>query len=172
MPAEAESVCRSGEYGHSNDHIAETGGPIGMTMRRVAVLLVAGVAAAVMATPAMAAKKPPKINAEFGAGLTFDVKRGKKVLSTGSSGSITLKARKYRFVLKDDSEFHNFQLENASDQIIKGKKGKRSRKVMTSVQGTLKKPAVFVVNLKRGQTYQLLCQPHRDVGMTVDITVR
>ena len=43
---------------------------------------------------------------------------------------------------------------------------------MTSVSGTLKKPAVFTVKLRKGKTYRLVCAPHFAAGMTVEITVK
>ena len=72
-------------------------------------------------------EEPPKLKASFGAGLTFDLKRGKKVLSSVSRGKITLRARKYRFVFKENSSFHNFQLENANRKIIKARRASGRR---------------------------------------------
>ena len=142
-----------------------------MRAGRFAIVGLAGVAAAVMVSPAAAAKKPPKLTATFGAGLSFDVKRGKKLVSTGRDGTISVKARKYRFVVKDNSGFHNFRLVNANGKTIKGKRGKKKRKVLTGVAATRKKVTTYVVNLKKG-SYTLICDPHDTVGMTVKITVK
>lgn len=141
-----------------------------MTIRRVTVLIAIATAAVIMVPQAVAAKKPPKLKATFGAGLTFDVKRGKKVLATGSDGEMTVKAGKFRFQVVDGSTAHNFRLQNANGETIKGKRGKKRQKVLTSVSGTLKKPRTYVVRLKKGE-YTLICDPHKTVGMTVTITV-
>ena len=141
-----------------------------MTVRRLTIAIAATSAAVIMVPAAMAAKKPQKLTATFGQGLTFDVKKGKKVVSTGSRGEITVKAKKYRLVVKDDSTIHNFRLENAAGKTIKGKIGKKKKKVLTSVRGTKKKATTYVINLKKG-SYTLICDPHVNAGMTVDITV-
>jgi hypothetical protein len=142
-----------------------------MRAGRLAVVALAGIVAAVMAPHAMAAKKPPKLVATFGAGLTFDVKRGKKLLSSGADGSATVKARKYRFVVRDNSSFHNFRLVNAKGKTIKGKLRKKKRMVLTGVGATRKKATTYVLNLKKG-VYTLICDPHETVGMTVKLTAK
>ena len=106
----------------------------------------------------------------MGAGLTFDVKRGKKLISTGREGKITVKARKYRLVTSDFSASHNFRLVNSKGKTIKGKVGKRNKKVLTGVSAIRKKPTTYVINLKKGN-YTLRCDPHDTLGMTVEITV-
>ena len=141
-----------------------------MSKIRLTVALAVAIAAATMVPQAIAAKKPPKLKATFGPGLSFDVKKGKKLLTSGSDGEMTVKARKYRLVLVDDSSAHNFRLENAAGKTIKGKRGKKKRKVLTSVAGTRKKAITYVVTLKKG-TYTLICDPHKTVGMTVTINV-
>ena len=141
-----------------------------MNRTRLTVVLAIAIAAVIMVPQAMAAKKPPRLKATFGSGLTFDVKKGKKLLASGSDSEMTIKARKYRFVVTDNSTAHNFRLQNAAGKTIKGKRGKKTRKVLTSVGGTRKKPTTYVVTLKKG-TYTLICDPHKTVGMTVTINV-
>ena len=143
-----------------------------MKNRRLTVVGAIALAAAIM-VPVAAAAKPPQLKATFGAGLTFDIKKGKKLLTSGkSNAAITVKARKYRFVVKEDSTFHNYVLVNSKGKVIKGKRGKRNKKVSTSVPGTLKKPRTYVIKLKKGVVYELYCSPHRLAGMTVNITAK
>ena len=142
-----------------------------MRAGRFAVAALAGVAAAVMVCPATAAKKPPQLTATFGVGISFDVKRGKKLVSTGSDGTMSVKARKYCFVMKDNSSFHNFRIVNAKGRTIMGKLGKKKRKALTGVAVTSKKVTTYVVNLKKGD-YTLIFDPHDTVEMTVKIKVK
>ncbi|MGI9659611.1 MAG: plastocyanin/azurin family copper-binding protein [Gaiellaceae bacterium] len=128
------------------------------------------IAAVIMVPTAMAAKKPPKLKATFGAGLSFDIKKGKKLVTSGGNGAMTVKAKKYRLIVNDGSSAHNFRLVNSAGKTIKGKRGKKNKKVLTSVSGTRKKATTYVVKLKKG-SYTLVCDPHVNAGMTVDITV-
>ena len=140
-----------------------------MNIRRLTVVAATALAALIM-VPVAAAAKPPQLKATFGSGLTFDVKQGKKLLTSGSNGEITVRARKYRFVVKEDSTIHNYVLVNSKGKVIMGKRGKKKKKVRTSVAGTLKKPRTYVIRLKKGD-YTLFCTPHRPAGMTVAFTV-
>ena len=143
---------------------------ISMRLHRLSIVSVVAVAAAIMVPQAMAAK-PPQIKASFGPGLAMDIKKGKNVASTGNNGKIKLKKGAYRFVLAENSQFHNYRLVNAKGRTIKGKFGKRNRKVVTGVSATRSKPFVYTVNLKKG-SYVLLCDPHLAQKMKVKITVK
>ena len=121
--------------------------------------------------PQALAAKPRQIKASFGPGLAIDIKKGKKVASTGNNGKIKLKRGAYRFVLAENSEFHNYRLVNAKGKTIKGKFGKRKRKVVTGVSATRSKPFIYTVNMKKG-SYVQLCDPHLQQKMKVKITVK
>lgn len=141
-----------------------------MTLRRVSVFLVATLAAAIVVPQAMAAK-PPQVKATFGPGLSFNVVKKKKLVSTGENGTMSLKRGRYRLVLKDNASNHNYRLVNARGKTITGKFGKKRKKVLTGVGAMRAKPFIYVVSLKKG-VYTLICDPHRNVGMTVKIRVK
>jgi plastocyanin len=141
-----------------------------MRLHRLSIVSAVAMVAAIMVPQAMAAK-PPQIKASFGPGLAIDIKKGKKVASTGNDGKIKVKRGAFRFVLAETSEFHNYRLVNAKGKTIKGKFGKRNRKVVTGVSATRSKPFIYTVNLKKG-SYVLLCDPHLSQNMKVIITVK
>lgn len=159
-----------GDVSGGNRLDADGRGDISMRLHRLSIISAVVVVAAIMVPQAMAAK-PRQIKASFGPGLAIDIKKGKKVASTGNNGKIKLKRGAYRFVLAENSEFHNYRLVNAKGKTIKGKFGKRKRKVVTGVSATRSKPFIYTVNLKKG-SYVLLCDPHLQQKMKVKITVK
>ena len=113
-----------------------------MTRRTFALITTAALA---LATVTVAAARPaatPTLNGTVGPGFTISLKRsGKKVK--------TLKAGKYKFVISDKSNIHNFELEKT--------KGGEFEKELTDVSATGTKTAT--IKLTKG-TYKYYCKPH------------
>jgi plastocyanin len=106
-------------------------------MSRIYLVLVAALAAGAVAV-ASAAAAPVKLAATVGPGFTITLKKGGKKVTS-------LKAGKYRIVVQDKSNIHNFHL-----------KGPGLNK-LTSVSFVGNK--TWAVTLKKG-TYRYLCDPH------------
>jgi plastocyanin len=105
---------------------------------RLAVLMLLAVALVAVA-PASAAV--PTLNATDGPGFTITLKKsGKKVTS--------LKAGKYKIVVKDLSNIHNFHLKGPGVE----------KKTGVGPKGTF----TWTVTLKKG-TYKYLCDPHATI---------
>jgi plastocyanin len=106
-------------------------------MFRTRLALVTLLAAALVVV-ASASAATPTLNAVDGPGFTISLKKaGKKVTS--------LKAGKYKIVVKDLSNIHNFHLTGPG----------LNKKTGVGAQGTF----TWTVTLKKG-TYKFLCDPH------------
>jgi plastocyanin len=107
-------------------------------MTRLQLLAAAALAALVVAAPAMS-MTVPKLTGTVGPGFTITLKKGTKKVTS-------LKAGKYKIVVTDKSNIHNFHL-----------KGPGVNKVITSVafMGT----KTVTVTLKKG-IYRYVCDPH------------
>ena len=106
-------------------------------MFRTRLALVALVAAALVAV-ASASAATPTLNAVDGPGFTISLKKaGVKVK--------TLKAGKYKIVVKDMSNIHNFHLTGPG----------LNKKTGVGPKGTF----TWTVTLKKG-TYKYVCDPH------------
>jgi plastocyanin len=106
-------------------------------MLRTRLALVTLLAAALVVV-ASASAATPTLNAVDGPGFTISLKKaGKKVTS--------LKAGKYKIVVKDLSKIHNFHLTGPG----------LNKKTGVGAQGTF----TWTVTLKKG-TYKFLCDPH------------
>jgi plastocyanin len=106
-------------------------------MFRTRLALVTLLAAALVVV-ASASAATPTLNAVDGPGFTISLKKaGKKVTS--------LKAGKYKIVVKDLSNIHNFHLAGPG----------LNKKTGVGAQGTF----TWTVTLKKG-TYKFLCDPH------------
>ncbi|MFL5944176.1 MAG: plastocyanin/azurin family copper-binding protein [Gaiellaceae bacterium] len=106
-------------------------------MIRTRLALVALAAGALVVT-ASATAATPTLNAVDGPGFTITLKKsGKKVSS--------LKAGKYKIVVKDLSNIHNFHLTGPG----------LNKKTGVGAQGTF----TWTVTLKKG-TYKYVCDPH------------
>jgi plastocyanin len=106
-------------------------------MLRTRLALVTMLAAALVVV-ASASAATPTLNATDGPGFTITLKKaGKKVTS--------LKAGKYKVVVKDLSNLHNFHLKGPGVD----------KKTGVGAQGT----STWTVTLKKG-TYKFICDPH------------
>jgi plastocyanin len=106
-------------------------------MVRIRLAFVALVAAALVVT-ASATAAPPTLNGVDGPGFTISLKKGGKKVAS-------LKAGKYKIVVKDLSNIHNFHLTG---------KGV-NKKTGVGAKGTF----TWTVTLKKG-TYKYVCDPH------------
>jgi plastocyanin len=107
-------------------------------MFRTRLALVTLLAAALVVV-ASASAATPTLNGVDGPGFTITLKKaGKKVT--------TLKAGKYKIVIKDLSNIHNFHLTGP---------GGVNKKTGVGAQGTF----TWTVTLKKG-TYKFICDPH------------
>jgi plastocyanin len=103
---------------------------------RLALVTLLGAALVVVASASAAT---PTLNATDGPGFTITLKKaGKKVTS--------LKAGKYKIVVKDMSNIHNFHLTGP---------GGVNKKTGVGAKGTF----TWTVTLKKG-TYKFICDPH------------
>jgi plastocyanin len=106
-------------------------------MFRTRLALVTLLAAALVVV-ASASAATPTLNAADGPGFSISLKKaGKKVSS--------LKAGKYKIVIKDMSNIHNFHLTGPG----------LNKKTSVGAQGTF----TWTVTLKKG-TYKFVCDPH------------
>jgi plastocyanin len=106
-------------------------------MLRTRLALVTMLAAALVVV-ASASAATPTLNGTDGPGFTITLKKaGKKVTS--------LKAGKYKIVVKDLSNIHNFHLSGPG----------LNKKTGVGAQGTF----TWTVTLKKG-TYKFVCDPH------------
>jgi plastocyanin len=106
-----------------------------MLRTRLALVTLLAVALVVVASASAAT---PTLNGTDGPGFTISLKKaGKKVSS--------LKAGKYKIVIKDLSTIHNFHLSGPG----------LNKKTSVGAQGTF----TWTVTLKKG-TYKFVCDPH------------
>jgi plastocyanin len=110
-----------------------------MSRLNLAVVLLVGVCLLV-AAPATAAT--PVLNGTDGPGFTITLKKGKVKVKS-------VKAGKYKIVIKDLSNIHNFHLTGP---------GKINKKTGVGAKGTF----TWTVTLKKG-TYKYVCDPHASV---------
>ena len=104
---------------------------------RVLLVLVIATCALVLSSPLQA--MPPTVNGSVGPGFVIGLKRsGQKVT--------TLKARRYRFVIRDFSGIHNFHLTGPGV----------NRATSVSLSGTT---SIWTLTLARG-TYRFRCDVH------------
>ena len=109
-------------------------------MLRTRLALGALVAAALVVV-ASASAATPTLSGVDGPGFTISLKKsGKRVTS--------LKAGKYRIVVKDLSSIHNFHLKGPGVD----------KKTSVGAQGT----STWTVTLKKG-TYKFVCDPHASI---------
>jgi plastocyanin len=113
-----------------------------MRKRTVAVVLAAAVAAAIAALPVLAAT--PVITGTVGPGFTILMKKK------------PTKAGKYKLVVSDKSNIHNFHLKGPGVNV----------KTSVSAVGT----KTFNITLKKGK-YTFICDPHATV-MKGSFTIR
>jgi plastocyanin len=106
-------------------------------MLRTRLAFVALVAAALVVV-ASASAATPTLNATDGPGFTITLKKGKTKVTS-------LKAGKYKIVVKDLSKLHNFHLKGPGVD----------KKTGVGPKGTF----TWTVTLKKG-TYKYLCDPH------------
>jgi plastocyanin len=106
-------------------------------MLRIRLAFVALVAAALVVV-ASASAATPTLNATDGPGFTITLKKGKTKVTS-------LKAGKYKIVVKDLSNLHNFHLKGPGVD----------KKTGVGAKGTF----TWTVTLKKG-TYKFLCDPH------------
>ena len=109
-------------------------------MRRLSILLVVavtGLALAANASP-MSTKK---LVGTVGPGFTITLKKGKTKVTS-------LKAGKYKIVIKDLSNIHNFHLTGPG----------LNKKTSVGAKGTFN----WTVTLKKG-TYKYICDPHASI---------
>ena len=106
-------------------------------MLRTRLALVTLLAAALVVV-ASAAAATPTLNAVDGPGFTITLKKGKSKVSS-------LKAGKYKIVVKDLSNIHNFHLKGPGVD----------KKTGVGPKGTF----TWTVTLKKG-TYKFVCDPH------------
>jgi plastocyanin len=110
-------------------------------MLRTRLALVTLLAAALVVVASAAAATPPTLNGVDGPGFTITLKKaGKKVTS--------LKAGKYKIVIKDMSNIHNFHLKGPGVD----------KKTGVGPKGTF----TWTVTLKKG-TYKFVCDPHASI---------
>ena len=106
-------------------------------MHRTRLAFVALVAAALVVV-ASASAATPTLNATDGPGFTITLKKGKTKVTS-------LKAGKYKIVVKDLSNLHNFHLKGPGVD----------KKTGVGPKGTF----TWTVTLKKG-TYKYICDPH------------
>ena len=106
-------------------------------MLRIRLAFVALVAAALVVV-ASATAATPTLNATDGPGFTITLKKGKTKVTS-------LKAGKYKIVVKDLSNLHNFHLKGPGVD----------KKTGVGPKGTF----TWTVTLKKG-TYKYICDPH------------
>ena len=106
-------------------------------MLRTRLALVALVATALVVV-ASASAATTTLNATDGPGFTIKLKKGKTKVTS-------LKAGKYKIVIKDLSKIHNFHLKGPGVD----------KKTGVGAKGTF----TWTVTLKKG-TYKYLCDPH------------
>ena len=106
-------------------------------MLRIRLAFVALVAAALVVV-ASASAATPTLNATDGPGFTITLKKGKTKVTS-------LKAGKYKIVVKDLSNLHNFHLKGPGVD----------KKTGVGAKGTF----TWTVTLKKGM-YKFLCDPH------------
>jgi plastocyanin len=106
-------------------------------MLRTRLALVALVAAALVVV-ASASAATPTLNAVDGPGFNISLKKG-------SAKVTSLKAGKYKIVVKDLSNIHNFHLVGPG----------LNKKTSVPAKGTF----TWTVTLKKG-TYKFICDPH------------
>ena len=106
-------------------------------MLRIRLAFVALVAAALVVV-ASASAATPTLNATDGPGFTITLKKGKTKVTS-------LKAGKYKIVVKDLSNLHNFNLKGPGVD----------KKTGVGPKGTF----TWTVTLKKG-TYKYICDPH------------
>ena len=94
--------------------------------------------AAALVFVASASAATPTLNGVDGPGFTITLKKGGKKVSS-------LKAGKYKIVIKDLSNIHNFHLKGPGVD----------KKTGVGAQGTF----TWTVTLKKG-TYKFICDPH------------
>jgi plastocyanin len=109
-------------------------------MLRTRLALVALVAAALVVV-ASASAATPTLNATDGPGFTITLKKGKTKVTS-------LKAGKYKIVVKDLSNIHNFHLKGPG----------LDKKTGVGSKGTF----TWTVTLKKG-TYKYICDPHASI---------
>ena len=105
---------------------------------RFAVLTLLAVALVAVASASAAT---PTLNASDGPGFTISVKKGGKKVTS-------LKAGKYKIVVKDLSDLHNFHLTGPG---VNKKTGVGPKETFT-----------WTVTLKKG-TYKYICDPHATI---------
>jgi plastocyanin len=105
---------------------------------RFAVLTLLAVALVAVASASAAT---PTLNASDGPGFTISVKKGGKKVTS-------LKAGKYKIVVKDLSNLHNFHLTGPGV----------NKKTGVGPKGTF----TWTVTLKKG-TYKYICDPHATI---------
>lgn len=101
-------------------------------------LVLVTVLAAALAVVASASAATPTLTGTDGPGFTITLKKG-------SSKVTTLKAGKYKFVIKDLSNIHNFHLSGPGVD----------KKTSVGATGT----STWTITLKKG-TYKYICDPH------------
>lgn len=106
-------------------------------MLRTRLALVTLLAAALVVV-ASASAATPTLNGLDGPGFTITLKKGGKKVSS-------LKAGKYKIVIRDLSNIHNFHLSGPG----------LNKKTGVGAQGT----STWTVTLKKG-TYKFVCDPH------------
>jgi plastocyanin len=106
-------------------------------MLRTRLALVTLLAAALVVV-ASASAATPTLNGVVGPGFTITLKKGGKKVSS-------LKAGKYKVVIKDLSNIHNFRLSGPG----------LNKKTGVGAKGTF----TWTVTLKKG-TYKFVCDPH------------
>jgi plastocyanin len=106
-------------------------------MLRTRLALVALLAAALVVV-ASASAATPTLNGTDGPGFTITLKKGKTKVTS-------LKAGKFKIVIKDLSNIHNFHLKGPGVD----------KKTGVSAKGTF----TWTVTLKKG-TYKYVCDPH------------
>jgi plastocyanin len=109
-------------------------------MLRTRLALVTMLAAALVVV-ASASAAMPTLNGVDGPGFTITLKKGKTKVTS-------LKAGKYKVVIKDLSNIHNFHLKGPGVD----------KKTGVGAKGTF----TWTVTLKKG-TYKFLCDPHAAV---------
>ena len=115
---------------------------MGMTLRRIAFLLVLALAVAIPST-ALARSSSNKLVGEVGPGFTIELKQGSKDVKT-------LKAGTYTILVEDKAAIHDFHLMGAG----------LNKKTGVSFIGD----QTWKITLKAGKvTYQ--CDPHAAMGM-------
>jgi hypothetical protein len=110
-------------------------------MLRIRLAFVTLLGAALVIVASASAAVPPTLNGSDGPGFTITLKKG---LST--TKVTKLKAGKYKIVIKDRSNIHNFHLTGPGV----------NKKTGVVAKGTF----TWVLTLKKG-TYKYVCDPHK-----------